>query len=304
MNQSGHLKVQKSSDMHFGADILISRVFLDEFNIERIHEYMESGVLRSVLLDSGAFTYHRKNIDMPVENYIEFLKGLTVPIWRYFTLDVIGNPVTTMVNLRKMYDAGLTPIPIWQRGMTRDEIDEMYEMSDLVAIGGVVGRPHLLQWAIEKLWPKNRKLHILGLGAAYKIEKYAPYSIDNSNFSEYRWGRIKMYMGRNRWLPALKYGDKPTLEQRWFIEGCGFDPDLLRTRSVWYNYRHVGSGQPAHVPVPGSISAASWQWYALDLRERGLTRVFMAFVTNHDFQGVPVVVKKAKAFFTGEVYEG
>ena len=244
MNQFDHLKAQKSSDMHFGADILISRVYLNKFNIERIHKYVESGVLRSVLLDSGAFTYYRKNIDMPVENYIEFLQGLDVPIWRYFALDVIGSSITTMDNLRKMYDAGLTPIPVWQRGMTRDQIDEMYEMSDLVAIGGVVGRPHLLQWTIEKLWPKDKKLHILGLGDAYKIARYAPYSIDNSNFSEYRWGRIKMYIGGNRWLSALMYGDKPTRQQRWFIEGCGFDPDMLRTRSVCTIINTLAAGCP------------------------------------------------------------
>ena len=287
--------------MHFGIDILISRPFMDGFNVKSIHEQLESGVLRRVIMDCGAFSYNRKGIELSVEDYIEYLRNLSVPIWRYFALDVIGNSNATMDNLRKMYDAGLTPIPIWQRGMTRNQIDEMYEMSDLVAIGGVVGRPHLLEWVLRKLWPKGKKLHILGLGAPKRIFHYNPYSVDNSNFAEYRWEKMGIYVGGNRWLTPISYGMKPTKEHRRMIERCGFDSDLLKRRSVWYDYRHSNDGMPPLMPIPGSIGMIMWQLYALDLRARGLTRVFMAFCKGSDFVDSPIAMERAKMIFQGEV---
>ena len=49
------------------------------------------------------------------------------------------------------------------------------------------------------------------------------------------------------------------------------------------------------------MNMVSWQWYVLDLRARGLTRVFMAFKASHDFMGIPITVKKAKMFYEGAI---
>ena len=290
------------SDSDFGADILISRPHLDNWNIRFINEYVEAGILRSVLLDCGAFTYNKKGIEMPVEDYMAYLKECPIPVWRYFALDKIGDPQTTMENLYKMYDAGFNPIPVWQRGMTRAHIDEMYELSDLVAIGGIVGRHQLMKWVIRKLWPKGRKAHILGLGSRKLISELNPYSIDCSNFAAAsRWGRLEIYLGGNRWLQGMLYGQKPSADQRRIIRQCGFDVDSFRYRSTWYNCQHSDDEFPPLAPIPTVIAMTMWQWYSLDLRARNLTRVFMAFCTNRDFMGIPHCVEKARALYKKEV---
>lgn len=48
-----------------------------------------------LLIDSGAFTAWKAGKSIALDDYCRFLEALPAAPWRYFTLDVIGNPDAT-----------------------------------------------------------------------------------------------------------------------------------------------------------------------------------------------------------------
>ena len=51
-----------------------------------------------MLVDSGAFTAWKSGNPIQLDDYCRFLDGLEMKPWRYFALDVIGDPAATEKN--------------------------------------------------------------------------------------------------------------------------------------------------------------------------------------------------------------
>jgi hypothetical protein len=49
-----------------------------------------------ILIDSGAFTAWKSGKTISVDDYCKFIESLPVKPWRYFTLDVVGDPKGTL----------------------------------------------------------------------------------------------------------------------------------------------------------------------------------------------------------------
>jgi hypothetical protein len=137
----------------------------------------------NILLDSGAFTAFKLNRDIDLQEYCAFVKNPPFKIWRYFSLDKIGDPEVTDRNLQIMLDKGLHPIPVYQRGQPIDKLYELIEKFNFVGIGGVAGtndRNAYLKWILERSDIDAQKLHLLGVMNLDILRQYRPYSCDSS----------------------------------------------------------------------------------------------------------------------------
>jgi len=92
-----------------------------------------------ILVDSGAFTAWKAGKSVDLDEYCRFIEALGDLPWRYFMLDVVGDPAATMKNYEIMLNRGFNPIPIFTRGEDPSVLEDYYKTSDVVGVGGLVG---------------------------------------------------------------------------------------------------------------------------------------------------------------------
>lgn len=227
-----------------------------------------------LLLDSGAFTVWKSGKEYPVDDYIRFVKELPFKPWRYFTLDKIGDPIGTAENLRIIRQAELDPIPIFTRGDEPDELERLYEGSDLVGIGGLVGTRHNAGFVrgIQQV-VRHRQVHWLGFVRREFISAYKPFSCDSSSWlAPLRWGAsLNLYLGQGRWRKITKqdFRTRPPEDLLSIIEEYGEDPARLRWERDWHR---AGSGKNCLE----WLCYKSWVRYSLDVEAKLGTKLFLA----------------------------
>lgn len=178
-----------------------------KLNILVAYPYMEPNVISFIkdheseirfLLDSGAFTAWKAGKPIALDDYCKFIESLPFKPWRYFSLDVIGDPKKTFENYQTMLSRGFTPVPIFTRGEDVSMIDEYYKTSDVVGIGGLVGTQGNTGFVkgIMKV-VGGRRVHWLGFVRHNFVNYYKPYMCDASSWSHAsRNGDLKVYMGK------------------------------------------------------------------------------------------------------------
>jgi hypothetical protein len=154
------------------------------------------------LLDSGAFTAWKAGKSINVDDYCRFIESLPFKPWRYFTLDVIGDPVGSLKNYKIMLKRGFNPIPIFTRGEDVSVLEDYYKTSDVVGVGGLVGtrgNKGFVNGIMQKVG--KRKVHWLGFTSHDYIKFYKPYMCDSSSWeSGARFGACRVYAGRGRFI--------------------------------------------------------------------------------------------------------
>jgi hypothetical protein len=229
-----------------------------------------------VLVDSGAFTAWKAGGSIQLDDYCRFLDKPPVPIWRYFVLDVIGDPVATFANYQTMRKRGLNPIPIFTRGDDVSRLNEYYDTSDVVAVGGLVGTPNALSFlnGIMK-HVGERKVHWLGITRHPFLVHYRPFSCDSSNYNNsLRYGRILAYMPREAGLVELNrehFRQRPAPEIRQFLAAYGVDPRLLTEESAW----RTNNSLTHHITTRSLVAYAMAVWQKLG------TLLFFAVATHY-----------------------
>lgn len=217
-------------------NILVAYNYLDSTTLSVIKNNQEQ--IR-FLLDSGAFTSWKMGKKVNLDEYIAFIKSMEPQPWRYFMLDVIGNPQETKQNLDMMLGQNLKPIPIFTRGENIEELERMYSVSDHVAIGGLVGtikNTGFVKNIMEKIG--NRKVHWLGFTQPNFISAYRPYSCDSSSWSgAVRYGGLKIYTRGGRFITVkrLDFLSKPNIELVKIFEEYGEDISLFKNKKEWTN---------------------------------------------------------------------
>jgi hypothetical protein len=208
-----------------------------------------------LVVDSGAFTAWKAGKPIQLDDYCRFLEGLPIKPWRYFTLDVIGDPHATMRNYETMLSRGFTPVPIFTRGEDPSVLDDYYKTSDVVGIGGLVGTAGnrgFVRGIMRHIG--KRKVHWLGFTPFDFIKVYRPYMCDSSSWtSGARFGSFDLYMGRGRMIKVTKaeMAEKPSQEILDRVRFYGLDPAGLGIRENWhgshtYN-RILGAYSHAHL---------------------------------------------------------
>jgi hypothetical protein len=232
-----------------------------------------------VLLDCGAFQALRYGETISVDDYSAWIKDLPFKPWGYFSLDVIGDAAASDRNYQIMLDKGLRPIPIFTRGGALEDLDRMYETSDLVAIGGLVvayNRPHRYLKAVMR-HIGDRRTHLLGFTSTRWINYFKPYSIDSSSWSRSaRYGIIDVYLGASRFVSLnrkeLLTGPPPPAVAH-AISNMGFDPYALRTWDAWTRVHSISRW----------INGLSAVRYMLELQQEVGTLLFLACTAGENY---------------------
>jgi hypothetical protein len=191
------------------------------------------------LLDSGAFTAWKAGKPIHLDDYCRFIESLPFKPWRYFTLDVIGDPHASLKNYETMLKRGFNPIPIFTRGEDIKMIDEYYKTSDVVGIGGLVGTPGnkgFVKGIMNVIG--NRKVHWLGFTEKNFVKHFKPFSCDSSSLTMAgRFASVELFDKKNgQWIKIGKdtFIVKPKPEIKTLIESYGFNITTFSQKSNWH----------------------------------------------------------------------
>lgn len=228
-----------------------------------------------LLLDSGAFTAKNTGEVITLDEYCGFLDEWKHKLFRYLALDVVGDPAATDANLKEMIGNGYKPVPVHVLGDDQRRMDELFEMSDYVALAGL-RRPHKggapKEYVAAKMkWAAGRDVHWLGYVREPMIAAFRPYSVDCASWAAgHMYGVARVYVGKGRWIDA-RYDTRQKLLQskvfRGLLPRIGFSSSDVNSRAAW-------GGGGAHFLA--AITADSWVRYSIDIRKRCETRLFLA----------------------------
>lgn len=190
------------------------------------------------LVDSGAFTAWKASKPIKLDDYCRFIESLPFEPFRYFALDVIGNPEQTFNNYQVMLRRGFKPVPVFTRGDDTSVLDHYYETSDLVAIGGLVGTyknkgyvKHIMKHIGE------RKVHLLGFADLDYLKVYKPYSCDSSSLEGgARYGQLSLFCEKTGKFYGTKKTDfqnPPSKKISDLIWSYGTSPRTLSKSESW-----------------------------------------------------------------------
>jgi hypothetical protein len=225
----------------------------------------------NLLIDSGAFTAWKSGNPIRLSHYCQFLDAVPVPFFRYFMLDVIGDPAMTERNFRKMRALGYSPIPVFTPGSTWQQFDYYYTESDMLATGGLTKNkydPKSQKW-LDAIMARaaGRPMHLLGYTSPTWMKYRKPYSCDSSTWSNgARFAALNLYVGNGDFKAISKESAVAGLtdEARAAIEALGFSANALQRSDQW-NWLGIGD-----------INIASWVYGASQYEKRLDVRVFLA----------------------------
>jgi len=257
---------------------------LNKLNLLFSYAYLNGTIINllnnkdiNFLLDSGAFSAWKLKKEIKLDDYCKFVESLPFAPWKYFTLDVIGNPKETLNNYNIMKERGFNPIPIFTRGEDIGMIDEYYKTSDIIGIGGLVGtmgNKGFVKGIMKKIG--DRKCHWLGFTNPNYINYFKPFSADSSSWaSGLMYGVIHLYLGFGKW-ERLTRNKKPSARACQRISELGFDLNELKIREKWRNKRANETFR--------SIPMASYIKYIQDIENRIGTKIFLAIADLRDLE--------------------
>jgi len=238
-----------------------------------VYDDLKSNPQIRLLVDSGAFTAWKTGRHFSLDDYCKALDHAQkrIPIWRYFTLDVIGDADGTRRNYDELKRRGYDPIPIFTRGAAQADLEYYYERTELVGVGGLVGTTGSRGFVNGIMrCVGSRAVHLLGFTRFDFMKHYRPYSCDSSNFNRGgKYGWVDIYVGAGH-MPHLmrttvKHGNISSAIAS-TLHRYGFDPWSLGRPSGW-----TGKDAPA-VKIP----YFSWVDFSLDAERNIGTKVFLA----------------------------
>jgi hypothetical protein len=237
-----------------------------------------------LLLDSGEFTAKNAGYEIVLTDYLSFLGKYGRGLFGYMALDKIQDPVQTAANLRVMLREGFKPIPIHVFGDGAARMDELFEVSEWVALGGL-RRPHRgsapVSYVSQKMqWARGRNVHWLGYVRLGAIKAFRPFSCDCSSFSSgVRYGNVQAYAGQGRWLnfqlrEVLETRAHLRPEVRQILARYDVPVEHFLDERFWRNAKGSGVGDGEAVVV--KLPFRSWVSYVMEVRRLLGTRVFIA----------------------------
>lgn len=229
------------------------------------------------LLDSGAFTAWKAGRTINLDEYCKFIESLPITPWRYFTLDVVGNPHETKKNYETMLARGFKPVPIFTRGEDLSILEEYYQTSDVVGIGGLVGtrgNRGFVKGIMERV--ASRRVHWLGFTSLPFLKYFKPYMADSSSWEMgARFASCPVYLGNGLPLVSLR---KATVEQQLqnelivaAINREGLNPEDFKIARNWNGGYSLSR----------RLGARSMRRFSQDVEKNLGTHLFLAAATSY-----------------------
>ena len=234
-----------------------------------------------LVIDSGAFTAWKARKPIALDDYCRALESMPVPPWRYFALDVIGDPAATMRNYEIMRARGFSPIPVFTRGEDPSVLDDLYATSEVVGIGGLVGTAGnrgFVNGIMRHV--AGRKVHWLGFTRSDYLIRWKPYMADSSTWGVGGvYGNLPVYLGRGEVRQVYRRQYQNGLEPGVlaFLQRVGVDPNAIRSKANTTGGEHNilrWTGALAHV------------WRSLDVERKIRTHLFLAVGSTTDVRHV------------------
>jgi len=248
-------------------NILVAYPYLKPAMVEEIRA---AGPSVRFVLDSGAFTAWKSGKPIALDDYCKFIEKLPIVPWRYFSLDVIGDPHASLKNYEEMLRRGFAPVPVFTRGEDPSVLDDYYKHSDVVGIGGLVGTPKnkaFVNGIMRRV--RDRRVHWLGFTNIEFIKQYRPYMCDSSSWENgARYACIRLYMGNGKIIPISKVNFQTRPDQK-IIErviALGGDPYALATNGAW----------AGNITESRTLGGASGVALSLDIERNLKTKMFIA----------------------------
>ncbi|CAB4133818.1 hypothetical protein UFOVP263_13 [uncultured Caudovirales phage] len=191
------------------------------------------------VLDSGAFTAWKAGKEVNIDEYCRFIETLPFKPWRYFTLDVIGDPARSMKNYETMLKRGFNPVPIFTRGEHPSVLDDYYKTSDVVGIGGLVGtggNKGFVNGIMKHVG--KRKVHWLGFTSVDYIKFYKPYMCDSSSWvMALTFAQMKLYDKGGKFISLAKkdFMTQPKPEAIRLLKEYDLNPADFAISANWKN---------------------------------------------------------------------
>ena len=270
--------------------ILVSYAYLRSTPESTVAKLLENPRFE-VLIDSGGFTAKNVGHEIDIEEYMAWLKRWGKHLFGYVALDKIGDPVQTEINLKRMLDAGLKPLPVHVWGDDEERMDELFSWADWVALGGLRRpmRGHSPKEYVKQkmIWAKGRNVHWLGYTKETMLRSFRPFSCDSSNFiAGQKWGLCWIYLGKGRWReitsPKHKKGKHVEIvsefadpDVRKALKDYGADPAKFADPEHWRGSYYTGE-----TTRPSGVTVYSFVRYASDFMRRFGVRVFLAIGTG------------------------
>lgn len=259
--------------------VLISYAYARNAESSPMWDYYINSPHVELLLDCGAFTAKTTGKEIKLEDYCAFLDRWKDRLFAYLALDVVGNPKETDSNLKEMIAAGYKPVPVHVLGDTQKRMDELFEMSDYVALAGLKrpGKGHCSKGYVQQKmqWAKGRNVHWLGYVVEKMIGAFKPYSVDSSSWgSGFMYGYVRFYHGNGRWSKNVEFHNRHLLATNEIVphlRRLGFTIDQFNDRKYWRAHRAINRRS-----IPNAVGVDSWVRYVLDIKKQYGSRVFMA----------------------------
>lgn len=205
--------------------ILISYAYWDKKIESFVKEHREK---LHILIDSGAFTIHRKGGTIALAEYEKFLDSIEGLYDEAIQLDVLDDAKATAENYKKHKKK---VIPVFTRGAS---LSELKDFPTRYCIGGLPSDTRNWWEYIDTILraKKDGKAHILGF-TNFKIfnAEVPPLSIDSSSWSiAFRVGQVNFKEGF-----SFKYADaRKAIPQkiRKIFNELGLYPEEFRDRKV------------------------------------------------------------------------
>lgn len=206
--------------------------FADKQEVSNLFDaVVNDKLLPRILIDSGAFTAYTTGKIISIKEYgmwaLDFKKQWErkVKSLHFFNLDVIGSQEKSDINLHRLEQMGLKPVPIFTYGADIKHLIYYLENYDYIGFGGLVGRAPTLvmKWLdycykeVNNYYKKTgilRKTHLLGVTKQEILERYPLYSCDSSG-----------------WVACLRFGGGRVIGKT-KIPKCTESPEALKLTMI------------------------------------------------------------------------
>lgn len=188
----------------FAPDNIMMNYYFFKKRKHLIRELRERKI--KIFLDSGAFQAWKKEIQIDIKDYMDFVEENKDIIHTYSLYDVIGDPKKTEENYLKMKKEGFNPFPIYQPGMDPDMYQDQY-----VGLGGLVPLNFKQKVKLIKKYSMKKHLHIFGVNNLELLRLFPQtQSADASSWlNGSKFGEVFTEMGRRDYRSIFPFMTNP-----------------------------------------------------------------------------------------------
>lgn len=193
---------------------LLSYYYYKDINIRQTLEQYFTKPYPDVFADSGGFSASTQNEEISLDDYAKWILLNKESISAYANLDVIGNPVKTLENQKRLEDYGLNPLPVFHVGEDWKYLEKYLENYNYICLGGMV--PHMryenriMPWILKCYRIAQGRSVFHGFGAtSWKVIRDIPwYSVDSSSWGAgFRFGNVPVFDYEKGKLLTLTLGE-------------------------------------------------------------------------------------------------